>query len=353
MSNKISIVLQTQKQRTGRKHTSLFCPAMILPGAPVAGLSRDPNDPMSSILPRMPSARVSKTFTIDRSQAADFSHGSGMTTPQPMHAHGNSAQADASSPTILVGDPQEIAKQIQQRQIAEQQQQQQQLQQTVYNVVNVGASNAQAMFAPMLFSVCCTQQPGIESMPLVSMTGNGGTFSLNLMQIGNAFDLPALQSPWTFWKIFSVGSYPIVGKTRSSTVLSTIEPGSRVQMEPFDTKRGGFYMVFPSSEVKDSNSFRLLCCDHLDESQNTTIVGQHQDFVRVEKREDSAACFYRVSFRQEVSQLAYCTSGYATRFRGRTIPTSGTIGRVQRNDVLEFEQVVESPWIGFGVISLA
>lgn len=325
---------------------------MFLPGTPNPNFSGDPSDPMSAVLPRVPSARVSKTFAIpDRSQQLSHDDSTHSMPGSYVH-HEQQQQPNNSSPTILVGDPQEIAAQLQRKNLAEQQSQQQQLQQTVYNVVNVGASTTQSLFSPMLFSLSCNQQPGVESMPLVSMTGSGGSFAMNLQSTGNTFDLPPLQSPWTFWKIFSVGSFPIVGKTRSSTALSTIEPGSRVQMEPFDTRRGGFYMVFPSNEVKDSNTFRLLCCDRLEQSQNTTLLGQHQDFIRLEKREDSIGCFYRITFRQEMSQLAYCTSGYASRFRGRTIPSSGTIGRVQRNDALEFEQVVESDWIGFGVISL-
>lgn len=319
---------------------------MILPGTPGCQPGIDPSDPYSAVLPRMPQPTVSKTFTLDQSQ-----HAPAAQTSQPSQP--SQQQQTIQQPTILRGNPSEIAAQLKMQQQA--QQQQQEHIQNVYNVVNVGASSNKTLFVPMLFSLCCTQQPGIESIPLVTLTGNGGKIEMLLQGNGNIVELPMLQSPWSYWKVFAVGTSVIVGQVRSSSILSTVEQGSRAQMEPFDTTRGGFYMIFPSNEMKDSNSFRLLCSSQSEELQHdfqTSLLGQHQDFVRVEKREDSVACFFRITFKQAMSQLCYSSSGYAVRLRGRTIPNAGVLNQVKRNDVLEFEQVVHSNWIGFGVIGL-
>lgn len=346
---------------------------MILPGTPGAHNGIDPSDPYSSVLPRAPQPRVSKTFSLDQSQMRPPSGSPPQPQAQPQQqqqqplqqppSHGPVFESEVQQPgqpAILVGNPNEIAAQIKMRQ--QQQMAPQEHVQNVYNVVNVGASSNTSVFVPMLFSLCCTQQPGLESLPLVTITGNGGKLEMSLQGNGNTLDLPLLQSPWSYWKVFAVGSCAIVGQVRSSSTLSTVDQGSRVQLEPFDSARGGFYMIFPSNEIKDSNNFRLLCSSqgedttshHSDYSNlgNTSILGQHQDYVRVEKREDATASFFRVSFKQSMSQLCYASSGYAVRLRGRTIPNSGVLAHVNRNDVLEFEQVVRSSWIGFGLISL-
>lgn len=327
-------------------------------------------NPLSHPLGTPSAPHVSKRFALPTTSVHSDASTAASPMPMPMPSfaprsmplpqHQTAAPAPMamfqSSPNIASDQPniidQSQLEQLQQQQQQLQQQQQQQQQSQVIQVVNVGALPKNAMFYPVLFSLSCHQQPGIESIPITCTTGVGGTIVSQYQNTGNTHELPHLNSPWTNWKMFTIGTCPRVGESRSVTALTTIAPGSVATMDAFSAQNGGFYIIFPTNELRDSSSFRILCSEKLDEQQ-TTLLGQFQDYARVEKKEGARASYYRIVFRQPLSQIAYCSSGYTVRFKGRSIPNSGVLSKILRSEIVELEQTIDAPHIGFAFISLA